>query len=160
MKLYHTAKFHWTKSDWVRHQRLENTIKTKAKKRKENTVQDVQGYLYTRTTTQHKTTQYNTVFKESPFIMDSTLSLMRQSGMHAPALKHQQPLFDVENPTNNDVLCGRGVTTNRHTGNVNFRSLVNCNKVRFQIFQIFPYISHSVNIACRNFESAEFSCAT
>eukprot|EP00542_Grammatophora_oceanica_P019554 CAMPEP_0194040386 /NCGR_PEP_ID=MMETSP0009_2-20130614/12409_1 /TAXON_ID=210454 /ORGANISM="Grammatophora oceanica, Strain CCMP 410" /LENGTH=659 /DNA_ID=CAMNT_0038683523 /DNA_START=47 /DNA_END=2026 /DNA_ORIENTATION=+ len=38
------------------------------------------------------------------------------------------PMSGIERPTNSDVLCGRGVTTNRHKGNENFRSLVGCNK--------------------------------
>lgn len=33
-------------------------------------------------------------------------------------------------PGLHDVLCGRGVTTNRHAGNVQYRSLVALNKVR------------------------------
>lgn len=41
---------------------------------------------------------------------------------------HSQPLTGVDTPHDNDVLCGRGVTTNRHPGNESFRSLVNCNK--------------------------------
>jgi hypothetical protein len=41
-------------------------------------------------------------------------------------------LYDVECPHSNDVLSGRGVTTNRHEGNTNFRSLVALNKVRLQ----------------------------
>lgn len=51
--------------------------------------------------------------------------------------QQQQPLSGIEKPHNNDVLCGRGVTTNRHVGNENFRSLVNCNKVRSQYFVTF-----------------------
>eukprot|EP00978_Attheya_sp_CCMP212_P026199 scaffold85724_cov50-Attheya_sp.AAC.4 len=46
------------------------------------------------------------------------------------AMFYQQPMTDIKSPHSNDVLCGRGVTTNRHTGNEGFRSLVNCNKVR------------------------------
>ena len=98
--------------------------------------------------------------------MDSSLSLVRPTGMHAPALlqqqqqQQQQPLFDVDNPTNNDVLCGRGVTTNRHTGNENFRSLVNCNKVRFRIFPIFSFFSRTIYVAYRNVGSAGLSTAT
>jgi hypothetical protein len=42
----------------------------------------------------------------------------------------QQPSTDVKDPHNNDVLCGRGVTTNRWIGNEQFRSLVGLNKVR------------------------------
>lgn len=36
---------------------------------------------------------------------------------------------DIEKPHHHDVLCGRGVTTNRHPGNESFRSLVSLNKV-------------------------------
>ena len=42
----------------------------------------------------------------------------------------EQKMVDIEKPHHNDVLCGRGVTTNRHPGNESFRSLVGLNKVR------------------------------
>mmetsp|Transcript_31384 Transcript_31384/g.48146 ORF Transcript_31384/g.48146 Transcript_31384/m.48146 type:complete len:782 (+) Transcript_31384:150-2495(+) len=44
------------------------------------------------------------------------------------AMYSEQQTSGIEVPHENDVLCGRGVTTNRHVGNENFRSLVNCNK--------------------------------
>lgn len=37
---------------------------------------------------------------------------------------------NIEHTRKNDVLCGRGVTTNRHPGNEKFRALVHGNKVR------------------------------
>lgn len=37
-------------------------------------------------------------------------------------------MVDIEQPHHHDVLCGRGVTTNRHPGNESFRSLVSLNK--------------------------------
>jgi hypothetical protein len=53
------------------------------------------------------------------------------SSHHREQQQQQQhpPLHDIEDPTENDVLSGRGVTTNKHPGNVNFRSLVSLNKV-------------------------------
>lgn len=39
-------------------------------------------------------------------------------------------MAEIESPHENDVLSGRGVTTNRHPGNINFRQLVSLNKVR------------------------------
>lgn len=45
-------------------------------------------------------------------------------------LVDEQKMDDIEKPHHNDVLCGRGVTTNRHPGNESFRSLVGLNKVR------------------------------
>ena len=45
-------------------------------------------------------------------------------------LVDEQKMVDIEKPHHNDVLCGRGVTTNRHPGNESFRSLVGLNKVR------------------------------
>lgn len=39
------------------------------------------------------------------------------------------PLENIVEPTGTDVLSGRGVTTNRHPGNVSYRSLVALNKV-------------------------------
>ena len=44
-------------------------------------------------------------------------------------LVDEQKMVDIEKPHHNDVLCGRGVTTNRHPGNESFRSLVGLNKV-------------------------------
>lgn len=41
----------------------------------------------------------------------------------------QQQMTDIDEPTVNDVLCGRGVTTNKWAGNEQFRSLVGSNKV-------------------------------
>jgi hypothetical protein len=46
------------------------------------------------------------------------------------AISGDQPMFNIERPHHNDVLSGRGVTTNRHEGNSNFRGLVALNKVR------------------------------
>jgi len=39
----------------------------------------------------------------------------------------------ISSPHGHDVLCGRGVTTNRHKGNENFRELVDEKKVRLRI---------------------------
>lgn len=44
-------------------------------------------------------------------------------------LVDEQKVEDIEKPHINDVLCGRGVTTNRWVGNVNFRAIVGLNKV-------------------------------
>ena len=66
-----------------------------------------------------------------------------------PSSDDVQPMFDIEEPHNNDVLCGRGVTTNKWAGNEQFRSFVGMNKVRaprrvpdsvvsLQIFRLFP----------------------
>eukprot|EP00977_Amphora_coffeiformis_P018115 scaffold6178_cov180-Amphora_coffeaeformis.AAC.1 len=38
------------------------------------------------------------------------------------------PLTDIRDPGQHDVLSGRGVATNRHEGNVQYRSLVALNK--------------------------------
>jgi hypothetical protein len=45
-------------------------------------------------------------------------------------IHEDQLMYDIDNPHHNDVLCGRGVSTNRHSGNESFRSLVGLNKVR------------------------------
>jgi hypothetical protein len=45
-------------------------------------------------------------------------------------LADEQQMTDIFEPHHNDVLCGRGVTTNRHPGNESFRRLVSLNKVR------------------------------
>jgi hypothetical protein len=38
-------------------------------------------------------------------------------------------MADIEEPHENDVLCGRGVTINKWPGNESFRRLVGLNKV-------------------------------
>lgn len=52
------------------------------------------------------------------------------STMLSPSLAAggEPPLVGIQSFTDLDVLCGRGVTTNRHPGNTKFRSLVGCNK--------------------------------
>lgn len=40
---------------------------------------------------------------------------------------------DVSTPTNNDVLLGRGVATNRHPGNENYRAIVSLHVVSHTI---------------------------
>ena len=45
-------------------------------------------------------------------------------------LVEEQQLHGIKEPHSNDVLCGRGVTTNRFPGNCSFRALVGVNKVR------------------------------
>lgn len=47
---------------------------------------------------------------------------------HLESVTSFLPMENILHPTNQDVLCGRGVTTNRHKGNESFRALVNCNK--------------------------------
>lgn len=42
------------------------------------------------------------------------------------------PLTDIVEPSKNDVLSGRGVTTNRFPGNMSYRSLVALNKVSLE----------------------------
>jgi hypothetical protein len=86
--------------------------------------------------------------------MDSPPPPMRPPGMHAPVYPHQPQLYDIEDPTSNDVLSGRGVTTNRHVGNENFRSLVNCNKVWCQIPFSFAYFSLCAEVAFWNVKLA------
>lgn len=49
---------------------------------------------------------------------------------HPPQVSPAQHEF-VSDPTDNDVLLGRGVSTNRHPGNVSFRNLVGQHVVRF-----------------------------
>lgn len=78
----------------------------------------------------------------SPVVKSSTSEMhvpMEQSSGTRPVapdnqllLVDEQKMVDIEKPHHNDVLCGRGVTTNRHPGNESFRSLVGLNKVRIQ----------------------------
>jgi len=67
---------------------------------------------------------------------------------------HSQPLTGVDTPHDNDVLCGRGVTTNRHPGNESFRSLVNCNKELYvtSTKKQKMKISRSIVLAVRSLE--------
>jgi hypothetical protein len=60
---------------------------------------------------------------------------MNSDAMEPPlALSEKQQddlvMYDIDRPNPNDVLCGRGVSTNRYPGNECFRSLVGLNKVR------------------------------
>jgi len=57
-----------------------------------------------------------------------TIKLNPGMGQRKPNTDREVILFDIPEPGNNDVLSGRGVTTNKHAGNVNFRSLVALNK--------------------------------
>lgn len=51
--------------------------------------------------------------------------------MAPPPPPPYQPMEGIPTPHHNDVLCGRGVTTNRHPGNENFRGFVNRNKALY-----------------------------
>jgi hypothetical protein len=44
-------------------------------------------------------------------------------------LAEEQRMENIEKPHHHDVLCGRGVTTNRFPGNESFRAIVSLNKV-------------------------------
>jgi hypothetical protein len=55
---------------------------------------------------------------------------MEPSLLSSENQQDDQFMYDIDNPHYNDVLCGRGVSTNRHPGNESFRSLVGLNKVR------------------------------
>ena len=71
--------------------------------------------------------------KSNSFSMESqpsekNYSMMEPSNINL-LLPEEQKSTNIENPHHNDVLCGRGVTTNRHPGNESFRSLVGLNKV-------------------------------
>lgn len=56
------------------------------------------------------------------------MNLSMEDPRSSPA-EDDQPMAAIEQNHNNDVLCGRGVTTNRHPGNERFRALVSANKV-------------------------------
>jgi hypothetical protein len=62
--------------------------------------------------------------RSHPHIVMDAVPMNRMS---APS--YHQPLTGIDEPHNHDVLCGRGVTTNRHSGNEAFRRLVGLNKV-------------------------------
>lgn len=54
-------------------------------------------------------------------------------------LADEERMADIVQPHHHDVLCGRGVTTNRHPGNESFRSLVGLNKVS-RISSIYKFL--------------------
>jgi len=78
-------------------------------------------------------------FAAPPPHPDVNMSGMMQSHPpHPPHPPHtlmppqlSQPMEGIADPHHNDVLCGRGVTTNRHKGNENFRGFVNRNKALY-----------------------------
>lgn len=59
-------------------------------------------------------------------------------------LADEQKMYDIEKPHHHDVLCGRGVTTNRHPGNESFRSLVSLNKVRKEMIKNCPGVKFQI----------------
>jgi hypothetical protein len=48
-----------------------------------------------------------------------------------PVLELPQETTNIEKPHSNDVLCGRGGSSNRHLGNMQFRELVAANKMSY-----------------------------
>jgi hypothetical protein len=48
-----------------------------------------------------------------------------------PVPELPQAATDIEKPHSNDVLCGRGGSSNRHLGNMQFRELVAANKMSY-----------------------------
>jgi hypothetical protein len=71
------------------------------------------------------------------------------SGMEITSIPFDsQPLTGIEKPHVNDVLCGRGVTTNRHSGNEAFRRLVLLNKVRFFEESIIFWVTRKKELFC------------
>ena len=44
---------------------------------------------------------------------------------------NHHPIRNIPNPTENDILCGRGGGTNAHSGNIKFRRLVAAHKLRY-----------------------------
>ena len=63
---------------------------------------------------------------EAPQAIPSSEEMEEMCYENAP---DEQPMEGIKEGHNNDVLCGRGVTTNRHPGNERFRALVSANKV-------------------------------
>jgi hypothetical protein len=58
-------------------------------------------------------------------------------------------LNNILEPTGNDVLSGRGVTTNRHPGNVSYRSLVALNKAScIEKLRVAPCSAAVSRVAC------------
>ena len=49
----------------------------------------------------------------------------------SPELERPQATDNIEKPHSNDVLCGRGGSSNRHLGNMQFRELVAANKMSY-----------------------------
>ena len=104
----------------------------------------LEKHLFSRGTQQHFRQSQNSNLLS--FKMNSSAVVKASGGMPVPMerssgvppappdnhllLVDEQKMVDIEKPHHNDVLCGRGVTTNRHPGNESFRSLVGLNKVR------------------------------
>jgi hypothetical protein len=82
-------------------------------------------------------------------------------------LSFEQTMVDIEKPHHHDVLCGRGVTTNRHPGNESFRSLVSLNKVSMTCAQKcqIPYsrllhVRYVLQISVQIFQNGTFCIRT
>lgn len=52
----------------------------------------------------------------------------------------------IKEPTATDVLLGRGVSTNRHPGNINFRSIVASHVVSYVHMQILSVIANEASV--------------
>jgi hypothetical protein len=61
-----------------------------------------------------------------PSLPGSSTTLHRSSISNSNA--NAAPATNIEHPHSNDVLCGRGGSSNRHLGNMHFRELVAANK--------------------------------
>lgn len=72
----------------------------------------------------------NTSSGEIPVPMEQSSGNPQIAPDNQLLIDDEQKMVGIEKPHHNDVLCGRGVTTNRHPGNESFRSLVGLNKVR------------------------------
>ena len=105
-------------------------------------IQQIEKQLFLRGT-EHVKATINLIFilfvdeMDSNEMKTTSVEMSEPSSEKAPVapdnqllLVDEQKMVDIEKPHHNDVLCGRGVTTNRHPGNESFRSLVGLNKVR------------------------------
>lgn len=103
-------------------------------------------------------------FAAPPPHPDVNMSGMMQSHPpHPPHPPHtlmppqlSQPMEGIADPHHNDVLCGRGVTTNRHKGNENFRGFVNRNKVK-KVMPIFETVVAIVLFICIHYVQARIA---
>lgn len=86
-------------------------------------------YSYPNHRPEHVSTKLSSPRKENFVESTGAITATRLSHSSDTFDKGGKPrITDIEKPLTNDILCGRGGSSNRHLGNIHFRELVAANK--------------------------------
>jgi len=86
-------------------------------------------YSYPNHRPEHVSTKLSSPRKENFVESTGAIAATRLSHSSDTFDKGGKPrITDIEKPLTNDILCGRGGSSNRHLGNIHFRELVAANK--------------------------------